>query len=181
MKNLILLVMFMLAAMMLASCCPASNEELAWEEGFRDMEWSEEDDDIDDLEVYCRTIHMIRYHREGDDLLIGPAEETGNMVPLYRLLYGFCDHEFYEVAMFAEGKFRDDLVAIFTDNLGEPTCRKGDLVKWEKGNVSARVRTAPQFFEKVEGRLTFKPLARKCRRYHKQLKMVWDTSPDAEG
>lgn len=179
MKNLAILLIVALAALTLASCCDQHSEDLAWEEGFRDLKWTEEDEDIEDIEVYCRTLHAIRYYREGDDLLLGPAEETGNVVPLYRLLYGFCDHEFYEVAMFAEGKSRDDLVAIFTDHLGEPTCRKGDVVTWKKGNVSARIRTAPQFFEKVEGRLTFKPLARKCRRYHKHLRMVWYPKPEA--
>ena len=143
MKNLVLLAMFGLMALTLASCEQPA-EEFAWD----------------------------------DDLFVGPAEEIGDVVELYRLLYGFCDHEFYEVAMFAEGRYRADLEAIFTDQLGEPTSREDDVVYWDRDNVSARVRTAPQFFEKVEGRLTYTPIEGRCRRYAEHLKMVWP-EPDA--
>jgi len=178
----LLVVLLCLAGLSLPAC---EQEELAWDEGFRDIRWETEDDDDDlgELDVYCRTLQMIRYRRVEDDLTISPTECCPcRSVELYRLLYGFYDHEFYEVVMFADARYRCKLERIFIEQLGKPTKRCGETSYWELEEIGAVIRPATQFHRKVEAKLFYRSLKDAYRADAQKLRLVWaeDCMPSAQ-
>jgi len=177
MRNVAVCVCLGLLAMSLPACsvCCPPQDKSAWQEGYQDIEWRTEDEEIEDLVVNCRNLYLIRYRRVDDDLVFRPAEEDSRAEPvdLYRLFYGFCDHEFFEVLVFADGSQYDRLVRIFQDYFGAPVAEKDGTTYWRRGDVAGQVKMAKNFFRKVEGRLTYIPLAQKYEGYANEARLVW--------
>ncbi len=189
MKHLMLLVCLGLVAMVLPAC---EDEELSWDEGFRDIKWEAEDADAptdddciceekaptDEMVVTCRNLHLIRYRRENDEMTFGPAEGEGlaEAVEAYRLFYGFNDHEFFEVLVYADASQYDQMVAIFAEYFGTPVQTGDQVTYYRRGEVAGRVKMAQNFFRKVEGRLTYIPLAQRYQRQAQESQMAWEDS-----
>ena len=78
--------------------------------------------------------------------------------------------------MYADASEYDQMVKIFGEYFGTPVQTGDQVTYYRRGEVAGRVKMAQNFFRKVEGRLTFVPLAQKYEQHAQKSQMAWEDS-----
>ena len=162
MKN-VLAVLSVVAVSLLAVGCA---DTPTWEEGFHGVKWGSELEDVrqledvDELILACRRMYYEQYTRVDDVMVMGPAPTTGAMMPLYEVLYGFCNGRFCDVTFYVDQGQRASLEHTFAYYFGQPQGRDVDTVTYQRGKVMGQISTSELLYNKTKAALTYLPLKR---------------------